>query len=88
MWRKPPRLKNWNNFCVIYGVIRNHVIKKSWDENTKDTYENNEPQMFEDITIEEIINTPKRTPKWKSPGIKKKKNFLTFGSTTFPLRFN
>ena len=31
----------------------------------------NESQMYEDITIEEIINAYKRTYKWKSPGIDK-----------------
>ena len=49
--------------------------KEKWIENIKVTYKNNEPQMYEDITIEEIINTLKRTHKWKSLGIDKMTNF-------------
>ena len=45
----------------IWSNIWSH--KKSYNktsrhiENIKDTYENNEPQMYEDITIVEIANT-------------------------------
>ena len=35
----------------------------------------NEPQMFEDITTEKIINTLKYTHKWKSPATDKIKRF-------------
>ena len=35
----------------------------------KDTYENNEPQMYKDISIEEIINTLKCTHKLRLPEI-------------------
>ena len=44
-------------------------------ENIKDTYKNNEPQMYEDIPTEEIIYTLRCTRKWKSPVIDKKTNF-------------
>ena len=47
----------------------------SWIENIKDTYKNNEPRMYEDIAIEEIINALKYLLKWKLPGIDKITNF-------------
>ena len=46
-----------------------HYPKAKWIENVKDTYNDNEPRMREDITTGEIINILKRPHKWKSPGI-------------------
>ena len=45
----------------MYSAIKNHIKKTWWDENIKTTYKNNEPQTYEDITIEKIINTVKCT---------------------------
>ena len=48
---KPSWLKNWKYFGVIYSVIRNHIISR-WTGNINETYKNNEPQMYEDITLD------------------------------------
>ena len=45
--------------------------KARWIENIKDTYRNNEPQMYEDFKVKEIINILKHAHKWKSAGIDK-----------------
>ena len=37
-------------------------------ESLNDFYKNNEPEMFEDIIIEEIMN-PLKSIDWNSPGI-------------------
>ena len=63
-------LKNLN----LWGHKKsyNRIFKKArWI----DTDKNNEPQIFEDLTIEEIINTLKCIHKWKLPGIDKIANF-------------
>ena len=62
----------------MYGAIVNHNKKANWIKNIKDIYKNNEALMYEDITIEKIINALKRTRKWKSPGTYKKKQNFSF----------
>ena len=54
--------------------MRNYIAKKSsWTENIKDNYKYNEPQMYEYITVEEIINKLEPTYKWKISGRDKTK---------------
>ena len=47
--KKLSRLKNWNHF----GTKKNKFKRNN--EKVKRTYANNEPKMFEYITIKEII---------------------------------
>ena len=56
----------WSNIC---SHEKSDNKKARFIGNIKDNYENNEPQMYEDIILEKIINTLKRTHKWKSPRI-------------------
>ena len=75
MLSKPNSLYNPKYF---YSKSHKKSFNKKawWIETIKDTYENNEQQMYEDITTGEIINTLKRTYEWKSPVIDNKTYFL------------
>ena len=66
MKRKPQRLKNWNNSKLINEVIGNHIIKNKKEGELKmprNTYKNDESQIYEDAKTEEIINTLKHLNK-------------------------
>ena len=49
----------------MWSYQKSYKKKASWIENFKDIYKNNKQQIYEAITIEEIINTFNRTYKLK-----------------------
>ena len=63
--------EDWRYKSNICNHKKSYNIKVRWVENTKDPYDNNEPQMYEEITIEDINHIIKRLHKWKSHGIDK-----------------
>ena len=58
-------------FKLFWSHKKSYNKNARWTEDIKDTYKNNESQMYEDVATGEIKNTLKRTRKWKLPRIDK-----------------
>ena len=80
----PPTIEELKSFWSIIGSHQKSY-KIRWMENIKVIHKNNEAQMCENITIQEIMNTLRRTHKWKSPGTDK---IINFSSSIFHQHVN
>ena len=81
--KKVEKLKTF--WSIIWSHKKPYCKKSKVDRKYK-KYKNKEPQKYEDITMEEVINTLKRTYKWKLPEIDKISNFwLHYLSFTYRL---